>query len=111
MINHVLKNENKTLQAILAQTNHLQALNSLFAKHLTPEFAKHCRVAKYERDCLIVIVENGNWATQLRFQIPDLLTRLRQYPLLQNLNGIVCKTIPQPHTAQRNKRHSVAKLS
>lgn len=113
MTNHILKHENKSILNILAHIQQLQELNSIMARYLPPDVANHCKVVKLDRDCLIVLTENGNWATQLRFQIPELLQQLRQHPLLAKLSGICCKTRPShyPSALNRIPTHSVAPLS
>ncbi len=94
MTKHILNNDGKVLQAILARVAELKQLNTLFAEHLEPVLAKHCQVVNIDQGCLIVIVDNGSWATQLRFQIPNVLSKLRNHAHLQNLKGIICKTRP-----------------
>jgi hypothetical protein len=74
----------------------LKKLDKLLAQH-EPEIAKHCQIVKLEQNCLFVIVDSGNWTTQLRFQIPSLMRKLNQYPGLEKLSGIICKTRPH-HT-------------
>lgn len=108
MSEHILKNDNKTLQNLIYHLDELKEFNSLLARHIAePEIAKHCHIVKFDRNCLIVVVDNGNWATQLRFHIPELMVKLRQYPRLENLSGIVCKTRPNtslPKSSKAKKR-------
>lgn len=101
MTNHVLKHHNKALQSILLKVEQLRELNQLFAQHLPAETIKHCEIVKFEKNCLFVLVDSGNWTTQLRFQIPELMEKLRKHPSLAQLNGIICKT--RPH-------HSLSKI-
>lgn len=110
---HALKQESKLLQHILSKLDVLQKYHQFLTRYLEPEVAKHCEVAKFDKNCLIVIVDNGNWATQLRFQIPELLVNLRRHPGLENLSGIVCKTRPKVEPGARPGKKSVrmAKLT
>ena len=78
MSNHVLKQNSKVLQNIFGKVDELKYFNKLFAQHLDPDIAKHCQIAKFEKNCLFAIVDNGSWATQLRFHIPDLMTKLKR---------------------------------
>ncbi len=103
MPNHILKQDNKALQTLLGRVNQLKEWNRLFAEYLEPEIAKHCEIVNYEKNCFIVIVENGSYATQLRFQIPDLMAKLKQHPQWVKLSGIICKTRPK-HTLASNSR-------
>ncbi len=113
MSNHILKHQNKILQNIMNKIDELKNLNQIFAENLEPHIVKHCEVVKFEKNCLFVIVENGNWTTQLRFQIPDLIKKLQKHVELQNLNGIICKTRPH-HTlgkAEKPRKKMMARLS
>lgn len=113
MVNHILKNDSKILQGIMGKLNELERFNRLFAQYLGAEAAKHCQVAKLEKNCLFVIVDNGNWATQLRFHIPDLMVQLRKHPGLESLSGIICKTRPNLTVVKASKSRAriVASLS
>lgn len=112
MSNHVLKQDSKSLQGLMSRLDELQRLNTLLGEHLEVEIAKHCQVVKFEKNCLFVIVDNGSWATQLRFQIPELMTKLRQIPKMENLSGIICKTRPHPSVkSDKQKKRQVTTLS
>lgn len=110
---HVLKQDSKTLQTLMGKLAVLEQIHSLLLAHLEPELGRHCQVAKFEKNCLFVIVENGNWATQLRFQVPDLMAKLRLQPGFENLGGIICKTRPslQMMDPQKKQKRMVKKLS
>ena len=94
MTNHILTHGTKVLDELISKANRLKHFNSLLAMHLEMEIAKHCQVAKFEDNCLFVLTDNGSWATQLRFHIPDLMVKLRKHPELAGLGGIICKTRP-----------------
>jgi hypothetical protein len=94
MTQHILQNDSKIICSLLAKVNFLRELNTLFSRYIDAEFAKHCQVVKYEKNCLFVLVPNGHWTTQLRFQIPDLMEKLKKHVELKNLNGIICKARP-----------------
>jgi hypothetical protein len=114
MANHILKNENKILQGLIGKLDELRRFNTLLTEHLNDtDIAKHCQVVKFdEKKCLIVIVDNGSWATQLRFHIPDLMTKLRKQQGLENLSGIICKTRPKASfNNPKSKNRSMKKIS
>lgn len=104
MTKHILNNDSKTLQTLLSQLKELKQFNDLLNQHLEPSLAQHCQAVRIDKDCLIVIVDNGHWATQLRFQIPRLLAQLRNSSPLQNLKGIICKVRPEYTSHPRNKK-------
>jgi hypothetical protein len=94
MTNHVLKHEGRLLTTLLGKVADLRQLNQLFSQYLDPDLAKHCQVVKIDRDCLIVVVDNNHWISQLRFHIPDLLPKLRTHAPYQNLKAICSKMKP-----------------
>lgn len=94
MPTHILVNDSKILQTIIKKVDELNYFYSLLSKQLDPLIARHCQVTKFEKNCLFILVDNGSWATQLRFQIPDLMAKLRAYPELEKLGGIICKIRP-----------------
>jgi hypothetical protein len=104
MTNHILKNESKTLLHLFKKLDQLNELNQIFAQYVEPGIVTHCRVANLQNNCLIVIVDNGNWATQLRFQIPTLIANMRQHAVLANLKAICCKTRPATHPQNTRKK-------
>lgn len=104
MTKHILNTDSKSLQSLLVKVNQAKEFNHLLAQYLPAETMKHCQVVKYEKNCLFVIVENGNWATQLRFHIPNLIKQLRQCSGFENLSGIICKTRPSYHTSKNKYR-------
>jgi hypothetical protein len=107
MTSHILKHEGKALGNLLKKVGQLDEFNHIFAQYIDSNLAAHCRIANLQNNCLIVVVDNGAWATQLRFHIPDLLAQLRQHPGLEQLKSICCKTRPHPDTEKpRKKRHT-----
>lgn len=107
MTNHILKHEGNTLGNLLKKVDQLNEFNRIFAQYLEPPIAAHCKVANVQNNCLIVIVDSGNWATQLRFHIPDLLAKLRAHPHMHALKSICCKTRPNPELDKPRKKRRV----
>jgi hypothetical protein len=52
---------------------------------------------------LVLIVANGSVATQLRFQIPDLLKKFKLDPILKRIHDIQCKVRPAPSSSRVDK--------
>lgn len=94
MATHILKQDSRVLQNLLVKLDELKKLNDLFAQHLEPALAKHCHVVRYEKHCLIVLVDNATWGTQLRFRTPELVNQLHQHPVFENLGAICSKVRP-----------------
>jgi len=111
IISHVLKADSKTLSVLLSQLNELQKLQGLFVQYLEPHLAKHCEVARYHQDKLIVITDTGSWATQLQFRIPELLEKLKTHLEFQNIKAICCKIRPKVLRDKKQSTRQVSKLS
>lgn len=96
-ITHVLQRDSDILAPLLAKVNQLSQLNRLMTLYLDTALAKHCQVASYELNHLVIITELAIWSTQFRFQIPDLLVKLRQHDEFRGLKNIQCKVSPARH--------------
>lgn len=94
MTKHILKNDGKTLGNLLQKVARLEELTHIFSQHVTPNIISHCKITSVQNNCLIVLVDSANWATQLRFYIPELLPRLRQHHPFEHLKAICCKIRP-----------------
>lgn len=105
MTNHILKNDGKLLHNLFQKLERLREFSELFALYVEPNIVAHCKLANFQNNCLIVIVDSGNWATQLRFHIPDLIIKLRQHPPLKNIQAICCKTRPDSDALNNRKRN------
>ena len=106
MTNHILKNDGKTLKGLFQKVDQLREFNRIFAQYAEPGIVAHCKIANLQNNCLIVIVDSGSWATQLRFLIPDLLAKMRQHVCLAGLKSICCKTRPDPAFEKPRKRRN-----
>lgn len=73
---------------VLAKVEQLRTLNQQIQTLLRPELAQHCQVANLRDGCLILQVDNAAWATQLRFEQTELLSKLRKQPALAGLASI-----------------------
>ncbi len=106
-ITHVLQQDSAVLGSLLTKIRTLRHLNCLLSDCLGDPLAKHCQVANFDHQHLVVITNNAIWATQFRFQIASLLPKLRQYEEFKSLNTIQCKITPiigQRHTEELKPR-------
>lgn len=110
-IPHALQRESQTLQMLLAKADQLNQLNQILVSCLDTPLAKHCQVANLEKNALIVITHTATWATQFRFQAPDILSKLRQHPGLHGLKHITCKIVPEKKILSMHSEKSMARLS
>lgn len=89
-----LKTDSRELLSIFAKIKELEALNKKVSAYLDPNLVKYCQVANIIGGRLIIIVANGSIATQLRFQMVDLIRKFKQDSALQKIHDIQCKVHP-----------------
>lgn len=94
--NSYLKAESHDLRLVFAKIRELTILNEKVAQYLDPSVVKYCQVANVVGPKLVLLAANGSIATQLRFQLPDLLKKLKAdpHPTLQKIQDIQCKVHP-----------------
>jgi len=66
----------------------LQRLNELWQKYIDINLAKHTRVANWRDPTLIIEIDNANWATHVRYSLPELLIKLKAEKELAGLKYI-----------------------
>ncbi|MES2218342.1 MAG: DUF721 domain-containing protein [Pseudomonadota bacterium] len=99
-ISHVLQQDSQIIDAVLLKLKQLRELQNILHNYLDEKLAPHCQVANFENNSLCIITNTALWATQLRFQIPNLLTQLNQHVELAGLREIRCKIRPKQHLQQ-----------
>lgn len=65
-------------QSLLLQHDRQDKLTKTFETHLPPTLQGHVRVIRLHQGRLVCSVDSSAWATQLRFQSAQILSRLRQ---------------------------------
>jgi hypothetical protein len=93
-ITHVLQQDSLEFNAFLNKIKQLNQLQLIFNKCINAKTAQFYQVASLEKGLLTILTESANWATQLRFQVGDLLGALRQHPELYHLKNISCIVRP-----------------
>lgn len=84
----VLTSPTSAWQKILAASRYFLQLDVILKQYLEPSLVKHCQVAHYANGRLAIAVSNAVWATQLRYQVPDLLALLRNLEQFRALRTI-----------------------
>lgn len=79
------------LGKLINQAKSLENLNKLFVQLLDPTLIPYCRIGDYQSGVLTLFVKNAAFATQIRYQIPDILSQLRQFPTWAGLCSIQVK--------------------
>jgi hypothetical protein len=87
----LLQDPSSLLGKLVNQAQSLENLQQLFTKILDPAISADCRIGDYQLGVLTLFVKNGAMATQLRYQVPDLLSTLRKIPTWAGLVSIQVK--------------------
>jgi hypothetical protein len=84
------------LAILVTRTRQLMRWTALFRAQIDNELAPHCYLSNIQDRTLIVYVDSAAWATRLRFQIPQLLDKLRATnPVFSNLEEVKIKVLTQ----------------
>ena len=103
---HILQKQNYQLQQILQQAQRLQALNELMQQFLQPQMRAHCRVANYQQGSLVLAADNAAVATLLRYDLPNILQKIRQAEGFAGLANIKVHVNKSHTPAQQNPRRA-----
>ncbi|MEE9451303.1 MAG: DciA family protein [Gammaproteobacteria bacterium] len=101
---HILDNQNNQLQSIISKSKRLACLDQQVKKNLLADLAPHCTVANLQAGHLVIAVDSAVWATHLRYQIPELLQKLRtdeQVPQLITIRCYVKQAVPEAKKRSR----------
>lgn len=80
--------EKDWFQSLRAKIKELEHLQNAFDKATHFRYMPHCRILEINQNCLLIGVENGSWATQLKYNTPTLLEKLHLYPEFQMIKTI-----------------------
>ena len=79
---------NTQLLDICQRTVQLEELNSKLLGYLPQVLQEHCHVGSFNRGCLVIVVSDSVWASQLRYSIPELRDKLRGEAGIYQLSSI-----------------------
>ena len=91
----ILGQNDTPLGKLLARAKQIEKLDELVKQYLNPSLAKHCQACNVKNGRLIIMTAKAVYATRLKYEIPELLTKLRQLDGFQHLTGIDCKVSPE----------------
>jgi hypothetical protein len=89
----------------------LQRLNELWQKYIEMKLAKHSRVANWREGRLVIEVDSANWATHLRYSLPELLIKLKTEKELAELKYIEWYIRPVETAAIKKQARKPAPIS
>ncbi|KTC76772.1 DUF721 domain-containing protein [Legionella brunensis] len=79
---------NSQLQEICQNALELEGLSTLVKTHLPPHLSNYCKVGSFLKGALTLTITNAAWATELRYNLPELRDKLRKEAGLYQLTGI-----------------------
>jgi len=82
------------VQQLFAQARHLKQLSADVCSCVEPDMVAHTTVAAEHDHSLVLLADSAAWATRLRYQTPQLLRCLTQFPHLKHLQRIEVKVAP-----------------
>lgn len=84
-ISHCL---NKQLTTLCQSAHLLEQLSQQVSQFLPEDLAQHTQVGSFSKGSLTLTTHDANWASQLRFAIPELRDKLRKEAGLYQLSSI-----------------------
>jgi hypothetical protein len=80
-----------SLRLILDNLSRIKQLDKIVKAKLNKKLHVHCRVVNYRDNRLILAADSSSWATRLKFEVPNLLSKLREdgFPGLSGIDIIV----------------------
>ena len=97
------KSKLNSCKDVLMRVAAIQKVDQIFKTLIDQELAKHCQVANYRNGQVVIEVESAAWATLLRFQLPTLLSELRQNGLasIASLDYYILKRVAEKPIRQQ----------
>lgn len=102
---------NPQLVEICQNAMELESLNSLVKTFLPSHLTNYCNVGSFIRGSLTLTIPNANWATELRYLIPELRDKLRKDAGLYQLTGIKIGIIENAESNYSKKSKKKLSLS
>ena len=84
-ISHCL---NPTLTTLCQRAIELESLTAIVQRYLPEAHRAQCTVGSFNKGCLVLIVTDPVWASELRYHLPDLRDHLRHHQGLHQLINI-----------------------
>ncbi len=94
---------NNQLKTLCQQSIELEELSLKLQNYLPEAFKTHCQIGSFMQGCLFIITKDPIWASQLRYQLPELRDRLRKEGGLYKLSSIKI-AIKSEHTSIKPKK-------
>lgn len=102
----LIQQPSELLHHIVTKSQCLIHLTNLLHQSLEENVAKHCKVANFREETLVLEIDSAAWATQIRYRIPELLMKLRQKNEFNDLKKIeyYIQLLATPHAQSKSTR-------
>lgn len=95
------------LKHLLEDAQLFQALLEVAHENLPEELKPHVVGVSFEKQALLLQIDESIWATQLRFYEPNLLSIYQQHFPHLELNRVKVKVLPKPIKPEKPKREMI----
>tara|TARA_B100000902_G_C26858692_1_gene691935 strand:- start:223 stop:666 length:444 start_codon:yes stop_codon:yes gene_type:complete len=95
----------KILKDFFRQTNEQQKILSLVKRHLPNYLSLHCNNTVLSKAILNIYTDSPVWANKLRFEAPNLLSKLREEQLDISSISVKCNILPKLSKRKIKKSH------
>ncbi len=102
---------NIKLSDLLEKSKALQNLQAIFNSFVDDALAKHCIVANYKKETLVLLTDSASWSTKIRFMEPTLLNQLKTNKIFAGIKKIKCKVRPKENEISYTKKHKLIVIS
>jgi hypothetical protein len=89
----LLEDRNSSYNHLVKHARELASLNLQLQKHLPDSLGKHCQLANYRSNTLVIQSESAAWASKLRYLLPQLRRELSQYTAFSGLKDIHIRVV------------------
>lgn len=95
---------NARLTEICKQAFALESLNQMLQQTLPTHLQPHCQVSSFNNGCMVIMVDDPVWTSELRYFVPELRDSLRKDAGLYKLSSIkIVLAEPINNLPKRNK--------
>lgn len=92
------------LGELMKKSSLLDSLNNIIKENIDPELSKHCHVTNFQKGSITISCDSAEWLTLMRFEIPQLIQKLRTIETLRNLANVRCKVLKPKQVNRKNTR-------
>lgn len=108
---HGSNEQTGALQPIFAKAKILHDLTQKLNAHLDKTLKNNCHITNIDRQTITILTNSGSHATQLRYQVPDLLRKFKTDPSLSRFTAIQVINRPAISTPAPRRLKKINRLS